>query len=317
MADMSASEAEDRNAYLTLGRLCVLRDRGDTEEKIAKQLGFSNVGDFHQQLRDWELPDWIVGQDSAASSTERKDRTKSRSRSRTLGPSRELPPASNATPLFRERLEALLEDAELLKHMDEDLRGKYFVRTDIDTTPVYFSREHVSEEVWEMIREQHDLDPDDTDFFATDARNKMPGGVAKSPSEALSILISVYALAGGRMDLLLDALHRDPPPAESEVWDEIRVCIEGSKANNDKRDGLKVLARHLATWVRGSEVGPGKPSKLSKADHGFACRITHYREHGLTDEEIARRESHRKKEDGTGYSLKDITELGDLGLTWS
>jgi hypothetical protein len=316
MADMSASEAEDRNAYLTLGRLCVLRDRGDPEEKIAKQLGFSNVGDFHQQLRDWELPDWIVGQDSAASSIERKNRAKSRSRLRTLGPSRELPPRGNAAPLFRERLEALLEDVELLKHMDEDLRGKYFVRTEVDTTPVYYSREYVSEEVWEMIREQHALDADDTDFFATDARNTMPGGVAKSPSEALAILISVYAIAGGRMDVLLETLQGDLPPAESEVWDEIRLCIEGSKAN-DKRDGLKVLARHLATWVCGGEVGPGKPSELSKADHGFACRITHYREHGLTDEEIARRESHRKKEDGTSYSLKDISELGDLGLTWS
>jgi hypothetical protein len=287
------------------------------EETIAKKLDFPDAGVLHQQLRNWLLPDWIVGQDLAANATEKKDPTKSHSRSRTLGPSRELPPAGNATPLFRERLEALLESAELLQHMDEELRGKYFVRTDVDTTPVYFSRDLVSEEVWDTIREQHDLDPDDTDFLATDARNKMPGGVAKSPSEALAILISVYALAGGRMDLLVDALQRDLPPAESEVWEEIRLCIEGSKANNDKRDGLKVLARHLATWVRGGEVRPGKPSELSKADHGFAFTITHYRKHGLTDEEILRKESHRKKEDGTSYSLKDIAELGKLGLTWS
>jgi hypothetical protein len=128
---MSTSHAEDRNAYVTLGRLCVLRDRGYPEETIAEKLGFPNADVLHQQLRDWDLPGWIVGHDPAANATEKKDRTKSRSRSRTLGPSRELPPASNATPLFRERLEALLEDAELLKHMDEDLRGKYFVRTDV------------------------------------------------------------------------------------------------------------------------------------------------------------------------------------------
>jgi hypothetical protein len=317
MADMSASEAEDRNAYLTLGRLCVLRDRGDTEEKIAKQLGFSNVGDLHQQLRDWDLPDWIVGQDPAANPTEKKDQTKSRSRSRTLGWSKGLPPAGNATPLFKERLEALLESTELLEHMDEDLRGKYFVRTDVEKAPVFYPREHYSKVEWAKLCEQYDLDPDDKGFWDTDVLIKLPGGVAKSPSEIEATLISVYALADGRMDLLLDALHHDKPPLGTETWEQISVCIEGSKADGDPRDGLKVLAQHLATWVRGSEVRPGKPSGLSKADHGFACRITHYREHGLTDEEIARRESHRKKEDGTNYSVKDITELGDLGLTWS
>jgi hypothetical protein len=272
---------------------------------------------MHRQLRDWDLPDWIVGQVSAASSVEKKNRTKSHSRARTLGPSGELPPPSNAAPLFRERLEALLESVALLEHMDEDLRGKYFVRTDVDTNHVYFSREDVPEETWETISEQYDLDPDETRFLVTDARNRMPGGVAKSPSEALAILIGVYALADGRMDLLVDELQRDPPPPESEVWDEIRLCVEGSKADNNKRDGLKVLAQHLATWVRGSEVRPGKPSGLSKAEHEFACTITQYRKEGLTDVEIARRESHRKKEDGTTYSVKDIAKLGDLGLSWS
>ncbi len=76
------------------------------------------------------------------------------------------------------------------------------------------------------------------------------------------------------------------------------------------------MARQLATWVRGSEVRPGRRSGRSKVDHAFACAITHYREQGLTDEEIARKESHRKKEDGMSYSIKDIAELGDLGLRW-
>jgi hypothetical protein len=302
---------------VTLGRLCVLRDHGYPEETIAEKLGFPNADVLHQQLRDWDLPDWIVGQDPAANATEKKDRTKSRSRSRTLGPSKGLPPAGNATPLFRERLEALLESTELLEHMDEDLRGKYFVRTNVEKAPVFYPRERYSKVEWAKLCEQYDLDPDDKGFWDTDVLIKLPGGVALSPSEIEATLISVYALADGRMDLLLDALHHDKPPLGTETWEQISVCIEGSKADGDPRDGLKVLAQHLATWVRGSQIRPGKPSGLSKADHGFACRITHYREHGLTDEEIARRESHRKKEDGTNYSVNDITELGDLGLTWS
>ena len=314
---MSLSEAEDRNAFETLAGLCLLRRRDIPQETIAKKLGFPNVGALHQRLRDWDLPDWIVGQDPAANATEKKTRTKSRSRSQTLGPSRELPPAGNATPLFKERLEALLESAELLEHVDEDLRGKYFVRTCVEKAPVFYPRERYSKVEWDKLCEQFELDPDDKGFWDTSVLIRLPGGVALSPSEIEATLISVYALADGRMDLLLDALHHDKPPLGTETWEEIRQCIKGSKADGDKRDGLKVLARHLATWVRGSEVGPGKPSGLSEAEHGFACRITHYRKHGLSDEEIARRESHRKKEDGTSYSLKDITELGNLELTWS
>ena len=76
------------------------------------------------------------------------------------------------------------------------------------------------------------------------------------------------------------------------------------------------MARQLATWVRGSEVRSGRPSGRSKADHAFACAITYYCKQGLSDEEIARKESHRKKEDGTSYTIKEIAELGDLGLSW-
>ena len=280
----SLSKHDQKRALTATLMLCLEQLQGvELGKKDAERANFGSVEAMRKQLGNWGAPDWLTHGEQEAKKPKPAKSASASPRPKSLGPSRELPSAGNATPLFRERLEALLESAELLKHMDEDLRDKYFVRTDVDTTPVYFSRDLVSEEVWEIIREQHDLDPDDTDFLVTDARNKLPGGVAKSPSEALAILIGVYALAGGRMELLVDALQRDLPPAESEVWEEIRLCIEGSKANNDKRDGLKVLARHLATWVRGGEVRPGKPSELSKADHGFALTITHYRKHGLTD----------------------------------
>jgi hypothetical protein len=127
----------------------------------------------------------------------------------------------------------LLESLELLEHMDEDLRGKYFVRTDVDTTPVYISRERVSEEEWEKIREKYNLDPDVTGYLVTDARNKMPGGVATSPSEAEAILISVYALAGGHMDLLVGALQRGP--AASRIRDLERNKSVGRGGSASRR----------------------------------------------------------------------------------
>jgi hypothetical protein len=52
-------------------------------------------------------------------------------------------------------------------------------------------------------------------------------------------------------------------------------------------------------------------------DHAVSSITTKYRKDGLTDEKIARKLVHLKKEDGTSYSTKDVTELGDLGLSWS
>jgi hypothetical protein len=212
---------------------------------------------------------------------------------RGAGPRQDLPPAGNATELFRERLEALLKDAELLEHINEGLYGKYFGRTNVETASV------LQDGSW-------------TD----DVVVSLPGTVARSPSEIEVTLIGVYALAGGRMDLLLDALHRNSPSVGSDTWEEIRQCIDGSRPH-DKKDGLKVLARQLATWVRGGEVGSGRPPELPEMDHAVASITTKYRKDGLTDERIARKLAHLKKEDGTHYSVEDVTELGDLGLSWS
>jgi hypothetical protein len=315
---MRLAESEDRSPLWTVGVLCALRYEGKhSDEEIARKLGFDSVEDMRSKLQIWQMPSWLVGEESETNRTKKKAREKSARRPRNLGPAKGLPPAGNATPLFKERLEALLESAELLKHMDEDLYGKYFVRTNVETAPVFYPRERYSKEEWDKLCEQYDLDPDDKGFWDTNVLIRLPGGAALSPSEIEATLISVYALAGGQMDLLLDALHPDSLPVKAETQEGIRKCVEGSKADGDPRDGLKVLAQHLATWVRGSEVGPGRPPSLSEVDHAFACRITHHRKHGLTYEEIARKESHRKKEDGTSYSVKDITELGDLGLSWS
>lgn len=99
----------------------------------------------------------------------------------------------------------------------------------------------------------------------------------------------------------------------AKAYTAIRVA---SNSDGDKRDGLKVLARHLATWVRGSKVRPGKPAGLSAMEHGLACRITQHRKDGLTDEEITRQLSRYKKEDGTSYGIDDVVKLGRLNFTW-
>jgi hypothetical protein len=290
------------------------RHEGKSHEEIAKELRFDSVEQMRTLLESWKLPDWLVGTETnSGKSRIHKKRTP---RLREFGPGKELPPAGNATELFKERLEALLTSAELLKHMDEGLHGRHFVRQDVETATVLFPWEHLSEEGREALRKQHGPHFNE-DYVEPNALVKLPGGVALSPSEPEAMLIGVYALADGDMDALLDTLHLDPSSVDAEVREEIKQYVEGSRSGGDKRDGLKVLARQLAVWVRGSEVRRGRPPGLSKADHAFAYRITHLRKQGLTDEEIARKEAHRKKEDGTSYTIKDVTELGDLGLSWS
>jgi hypothetical protein len=312
---VSVSESGERNPYVTTGLVCAKRLDGKSSEEIAKELRFDNVEEMQAQLEAWKLPSWLVGREAAQTSTD-SVREKSTPRARSLGPARELPPADNATELFKERLEALLKSAELLKHMDEGLRGRHFIRQDVGTAAVWFSRAAMSKEGWEAVCEQYGLDPEDEhgDYWDPNALTLLSGGVALSPQETEAILIAVYALADGDMEALLNRLPPDSTSIGTEVWEEIRQYVAGSRADGDKRDGLRVLARQLVTWVRGSEVRPGKPSGLSKADHDFARTITHYRKQGLTDEEIARRAWYRKKDDGTSYSTKDVTELRDLNL---
>jgi hypothetical protein len=287
-------------------------ERTFSESEIAEKAGFHTEEGMYHWLESWGFTSLLPPENQENTTKPQSPSPKPERKARKLGPARQLPSAGNAIELYKERIEALLKDVEVLEHMDQTLHGRYFARQEVETADVHFRWDDLSEKGREAIRELHGRDGD---YWDPSATIKLPGGVALSPSEPEAMLIGVYALAGGDMDRLLDALHLDSSSVGAETREEIRQCIEGSRPD-DKKDGLKVLAHQLATWVRGSEVRPGRPSGRSKADHAFACAITHYRKQGLSDEEIARKESHRKKEDGTSYTIKDIAELGDLGLSW-
>ncbi len=138
----------------------------------------------------------------------------------------------------------------------KSLHGRYFDHTNVETADVL-----------------DNYSPDDESLWEKDALIRLPGGVELSPSGIEVTLIGVYALAGGRMDLLLEALHPDPSSVDAKTWEEIRQCIEGSRPD-DKKDSLKVLARQFATWVRGSKVGTGRRPSLSEMDHSVELKAS-------------------------------------------
>jgi hypothetical protein len=293
MMDLSTKEQERAIREATLVWHLRNNERASAEQ-IAERLAYGSVEALRRQLKNWGLPDWVLGEESETRPAKKELPKSLPQRLRDVGPRKDLPPAAKAADLFKERLEALREDVELLEHINEGLYGKYFGRTNVERASVL-----------------------DGGHWTDDAVVSLPGTVARSPSEIEVTLIGVYALAGGRMDLLLEKLHLDPSSVDTRTWEKIRQCIEGSRADRDAKDGLKVLARQLATWVRGGDVGTGRPSGLLEMDHAVASITTKYRKDGLTDEQIAGKLAHLKKEDGTSYSVEDITELGDLGLSWS
>jgi hypothetical protein len=168
------------------------------DEELARKLHFNSVEEMHNQLKDWDLPDWLIGVETNSGKGKARGKGTPR-RLRSLGPGKELPPFGNATELIRQHLEALLKRAELLKQMDESLHGRQFVLQDVESATVLISREHMSKVGWEAACEQHGLDPDgeDEEIWDTNAVAKLPGGVALSPTEDETILIGVCALAGG------------------------------------------------------------------------------------------------------------------------
>jgi hypothetical protein len=305
---MSLSKQDRERALEALTVWGLLRLKGlEPDQDILERFGFGSVEAMRIQLGNWDVPDWVTLEESAAEKPKPPlpEHKKSTTRLRHVGPRKDLPPAANATDLFKERLEALLASTELLEYMNETLYGKYFGRTNVETVHIV-----------NTLNADDDLDSDDETFWTTGVAS-LPGRVGPSPSETLVILIGVYALAGGPMSLLLDALHPDPASVDAETRAKIQQFVVGGRRGKNTRDGLIVVARNLASLVRGGEVGPGRPSERSEMDHAVASITTKYRKDGLTDEEITRKLAYLEKEDGTSYSVEDVTELGDLGLSWS
>src|SRR5215211_8825384 len=121
----SLSGQEDRDANWTVGMLGTLRWKGGySDEDIAEKLHFDTVEDMRTQLRNWDLPGWLFGEEPETNPT-KQTRKKGDYRARNLALVTELPPAGNATGLFKERLEALLESAELLRASANRRRGTF------------------------------------------------------------------------------------------------------------------------------------------------------------------------------------------------
>jgi hypothetical protein len=84
-----------------------------SDEQIAEKLRFDSAEEMRAKLESWNLPDWLVGQDTATTSGSTKAKKCDRARqARNSSPIEEVPNASAAADLFNEMLDGLARVVE-------------------------------------------------------------------------------------------------------------------------------------------------------------------------------------------------------------
>jgi hypothetical protein len=115
------SRPQRKEAYHSIARFCGYRLDGTlSEDEIADNLGFHSAEGMHRSLKNWGLPDWMIG--NKAPKNEDKGR-----KARHSGDWTELPLAGEAEHLFREDLERLNRYQSELPFLQEYLHGKLFM----------------------------------------------------------------------------------------------------------------------------------------------------------------------------------------------
>jgi hypothetical protein len=309
---MSLAE-QDRNRRLkALALWCVAEFTGiEPDDSMLEELGFGSLEAWRIQLGNWDVPRWVTQKGPTGKKVEAPKPAPRERKARGSGLATELPPASNAAPLFRGKLEVLALAVEDLKHRKEKLQGGRFVQSAVHWDPIYVSRDLVSEEQWQRIREHFRLDPEAKEHTHFGGTSFLLGAGTPVPQAPLPALIGAYLLTGGDVELLVEALHPDPASAD---WVGIEKRIEGRKGGPEKLDGLKALAEQLAKAIRGGTLRAGSPAaELSPHEINLASRITERRDAHVPDEQIYE-ELRQLPRLEVELTWKEFHRLANLGL---
>ena len=296
------------------------RMNGHSDEQIANKLISGPPTSLYRQLANDGYP---VCPACGAAPIDKKHSCKSkRQPGLGTGKSSELPDPSLASELFADTLRSLLARVADLEPRHESSQDGRIVGTDTFVGSLYLERqyerkgkvvENFSDEQWNDLCARHGQNPTVEGFWVEGGGLKRAAGAARHPAEPLTTLIGVYALADGDMNRLLEKLYPGTPT--QETLEAIRKRVEGKK-KPDKIDGLKALARQLATLVRGQDLSGAPPPGLTPVEHDAACYITMLREEKFSDEEIENKLSNHRMADGSKLSKAHIQRLGDLRLRY-
>lgn len=296
------------------------RLRGWSEDAILRNLEQSGLGGFrtlatlYLQLANDGFPVCAVCGETPTVSGHCEKPRKKRQPDLGSGHKVKLPDAVAAHPLFRKALRELDERLLLvgaeegwLEGYTEDgeFKGKHFVTQFVDRedTEVTRREDFNTDEAWKKMCERLGVDTESEETL-TSVGSATAGGVGRAPSDGLTSLIAVYALAGLPLTSLVEALHRRPDAAR---WEELNANL----------DELRKVAQHLAIRVRGGIVGRGRGvEEVSREDHFAAWLVRRLEEEGATsDEEIHKRLKDTFPSWAERLSPEEISRVKRLGLT--
>jgi hypothetical protein len=234
-----------------------------------------------------------------------------------------LPAPSRASELFADLLRSLLSSAATLEFRYDSSQDGRIAGTDVIPGPSYFSRryeregrivENWSEEQWKALCISHGQDPAVEGFWTEGGGLNRAAGAERHPAEPETTLIGIYALAGGDMEPLIEALYPGPPNAQTR--EAIRKRVEGKK-KPDNMDGLKAIAGQLATLVRGQTLVGAPPPGVAAVEHDAACYISMLRDANHSYEEILAKLANHRMADGSKLSMADVHRLAGLKLKYT
>lgn len=305
-----------RYLKFVMGRFSGLSDRD-----IATKLECGSVAHLYQRLSDEGYPV------CAACGAAPKDKEHACKPKRRPGPGSEdgtsLPAPSRASELLVDLLHGLLASVADLEFRHDSSQDGRVVGTDTIPGPSYFSRryeregkvvENWSEEQWTALCVNHGQDPAVEGFWAEGGGLKRAAGAARHPAEPETTLIAIYALAGGDIESLLEALYPGTP--DELTREAIRKRVEGKK-KPDNMDGLKAIAGQLASLVRGQTLAGAPPPGLTTVEHDAACYISMLRDANHSDEEILAKLANHRMADGSKLSIADVHRLASLKLKYT
>jgi hypothetical protein len=236
----------------------------------------------------------------------------------------ELPPAREASDLFREAiaelsklidppapsgdksvLDAFLESMEAdhnLFRLEEYLQGEHIVSYSVDdryNVPVIYRKDFTAEQ-WEAACEEFGASPSE-ERIIMEKLWATAHGAKKAPAELLVKLIGAYVLTGKPLEPLVEKLNHAP---ETVDWEKLDNFIHGYSAPSRTHvPGMFDMLRKIATEVRGGTRRLGRFYELFDREVETASTIADLRRAGLNREEIY--EWLKDK----GYTRSDVDQL--------
>jgi hypothetical protein len=280
-------------------KLCVYREQGAEEDRIAEELGFGIPEALYQQLSLDAFPVCTVCGETPAQADHCKRSRKARKSTEEV----RLPSPQGAETFFRLALAWLEEDIESLSLFEERLQGERFVGSldEPEEEELFLYQRMFYKTDWEQICEAYGYEPAPNRLLVEGAN--LAYGANQTPARPLVRLIAAHALVYDDLKLLLDILHPDPASIDE-------------KKLSDKIDELELVAGQLAKIVRGGTLRRGPSTEdVSSEELRIAWVISAKRKEGVSDERILR-ETARMGHHVYGRCLTkdDISRLGDLKL---